>query len=415
MAGYGNRSRPGEDVLHPIWAKAVALEDAQGERAVMITSDLLGFSRDVSNRIVERIEQQHGLARERVMLTASHTHSGPVISRALQDIYPVDDEGWTAIDRYTDRLEDQIVDVVDRALQAMEPALLSSGIGVTRFAVNRRNNPANLIEQLTELEGPSDHSVPVLKITSNDDDVLALVFGYACHATVLSGYEWSGDYPGFAQIELEKEFPGATALFFSGAGADQNPLPRRSIPLAEQYGRELAAAVVRATKEPMRELDPRLQAAYSEITLDLSEAPTSEDLRRQAEEASGSQQRWATRLHAALEAGASLPTDYPYPVQAWRLGDQLLVALGGEVVVDYAVDLKRLLGHDVFVVAYANDVMGYIPSVRVLREGGYEGATSQRVYGQPSTWAAPIELGIQSEVLRLAQTLGTEPPESPLE
>ena len=68
-------------------------------------------------------------------------------------------------------------------------------------------------------------------------------FGYACHPTVLDGYEWSGDYPGFAQIELEKSYPGTVAMFFQGTGADMNPLPRRTVPLAQQYGEELAAAV----------------------------------------------------------------------------------------------------------------------------------------------------------------------------
>jgi neutral ceramidase len=139
--------------------------------------------------------------------------------------------------------------------------------------VNRRKNREAELTHLTHLNGPNDYSVPVLKVEDMKGNIKAVVFGYACHPTVLDGYEWCGDYPGFAQIELEKLYPGATALFFQGAGADQNPLPRRSIPLARQYGKELAAAVERVIDEPMRELQPRLETAYSEISLEMETPP----------------------------------------------------------------------------------------------------------------------------------------------
>jgi hypothetical protein len=78
------------------------------------------------------------------------------------------------------------------------------------------------------LKGPFDHDVPVLKVSAGKK-VRAIVFGYACHATVLSFYQWSGDYPAFAQIELGKAHAGTMALFWAGCGADQNPLPRRTV------------------------------------------------------------------------------------------------------------------------------------------------------------------------------------------
>jgi len=214
---------------------------------------------------------------------------------------------------------------------------------------------------------------------------------------------------------LEEAYPGATALFFAGAGADQNPLPRRTVALAEQYGEELAAAVSRALVDTMRPLRSELEASYSEVAIGLSAPPPREALQEAAENASGYHQRWATRMLREAAAGAAFPESYPYPIQMWRLGEQTLVALGGEVVVDYAISLKRLLGPDTFVIAYANDVMGYIPSTRVLREGGYEGATSQIVYGHPGTWRADLEPTIISEVLRQAGELGVLLPASPLE
>lgn len=415
MAGYGHRDHPAEGTLHPIWVKVLALEDAAGQRAVLVTSDLLGLSKGVSDRVRDRLRDQFQLERAQVMLTSSHTHSGPALGDALEDVYPLDEAGKDDVVRYTRALEDRVVETVGTSLERLAPARLSSGTGVVRFAVNRRNNTESEVPFLTELEGPSDHAVPVLKVEDAAGRLLGVAFGYACHATVLSGYDWSGDYPGFAQIALEKMHPGATALFFAGAGADQNPIPRRSVALAEQYGRELSAAVDRVLQEPMQPLASQINTNYSEIEIALTTPPDREELHQLAITASGWHRRWATRLLDELERGKVLRRSYPYPVQVWQLGEQTMVALGGEVVVDYAVQLKRLLGPDLFVVAYANDVMGYIPSVRVLREGGYEGASSQQVYGLPSTWAADIEMRIIQEVLRLTSELNIALPKSRIE
>ena len=88
--------------------------------------------------------------------------------------------------------------------------------------------------------------------------------------------------------------------------------------------------------------------------------------------------------------------------------------LGGELLIDYTIRLKQIFGKDIFVLGYSNDVMAYIPSVRVLREGGYEGASSQIAWGLPSTWAADIEIVILHEVLRLAKQAGVPLHESRL-
>ena len=403
MAGYASRNHPAVGTLHALWVKALALEDADGHRAVLVTTDLLGLPKGISDHVRARLEEAYHLQRDQVMLTSSHTHSGPVLQNALSDIYPLGEERKAKIDHYSRVLERRIVATVGEALGNLAPAQLFAGMGIARFAVNRRNNDAAEVTSVTDraLEGPTLNSVPVLKVERPGGQLLAVAFGYACHNTVLSGYKWSGDYAGFAQLALEKRHPGATALFFAGAGADQNPLPRRSVALAWQYGQELAVAVERVLKEPMRTLAPQLTTSYSEIDLALTEPPTREELRAIAEERSGFHRRWALRLLRKLDRDAPLRREYPYPIQAWQLGEQTLVALGGEVVVDYAFRLKRLFGEDLFVIAYANDVMAYIPSARVLREGGYEAVTSQRVYGLPSTWAASIEGRIIQEVRRL--------------
>jgi hypothetical protein len=192
------------------------------------------------------LKQKFGLERAQIMLNASHSHCTPVLRGALYDAYPLPADQKPIIERYSQELEAKIVDTVDKAFADLAPARIAAGQGITRFAVNRRNNPEGSVPKLIQenaLKGPSDHSVPVLIVSTPDGALKSVVFGYACHNTTLSFYQWCGDYAGFAQIALERNHPGAVAMFFMGCGADQNPLPRREVSLAQRYGEMLAAAV----------------------------------------------------------------------------------------------------------------------------------------------------------------------------
>lgn len=407
MAGFASRTHSSEGTLHDIWAKALLIEDSKGKRAVMISSDLLGFPKVISDPIRDRIKAQYGLGRDQILLNSSHTHSGPVIGDALSDVYLLDKQQIESVKKYSKILEDQIVKLVGDALKNMEPVELFSQNGVTRFQVNRRNNSAILLTQLTELQGPNDFAVPVLKAVNKNGNLKAIAFGYACHPTVLSGYDWSGDYPGYAQIELEKDHPGTTALFFQSSGADQNPLPRHTVPLARQYGRELAAAVDRVLEEDMRKLPSTLITSYSELDLPLAASPTEAELTKFINTSTVPyQKRWAERYLNKIKAGEKLMTSYPYPVQVWSIGNLPLVSLGGELLVEYGIKIKQMLGEDTFVYGYSNDVMSYIPSSTVLKEGGYEGESAHMVYGLPSKWQVGIETRILNEVIKLSEKTG---------
>jgi hypothetical protein len=409
LAGYGGRDRPAEGTLHDLWIKVLALEDAQGNRAVVLTSDLLGFPRKMYDQICAELNARCGLDRAQVMLTASHTHTGPVLQDALYDVYPLDDDQRAKIERYSRKLNKTVVDTVADALGQTSAATLWAGEGRAEFAVNRRNNReaqlSELIEQGLPLKGPVDHRVAVLSVRAPDESLRAVVFGYACHATTLSFYQWSGDYPGFAQIALEQSHPGALAMFHAGCGADQNPLPRRTVELCEKYGRMLAAGVDEVLDKPMRPVAPRVQTAIELVDLDFERVLTRDEL-ESAPQKNKYYARRAKRLLEKLDSGESLVTSYPYPVQVWKLGDdQLWIALGGEVVVDYALRFQSTYGPQTWVTGYANDVMAYIPSRRVWEEGGYESGAFY-VYGLPTDrWAPDVEDRITACVQRVVEKL----------
>lgn len=406
MAGYGHRDKISEGVVHPIWAKCLVFEDQFGEKAVLITTDLLGMPKGLTDELREKLRDHFSSPKSHLLINSSHTHTGPVLDNSLFDIYPLNSVEIKKIQHYSEWLIDELVQLVDDAFSDLEPAKLYSENGISRVQVNRRNNVEADIDKLAELKGPNDFSVPVLKAETMSGEIKAIAFGYACHPTVLGTYEWSGDYPGFAQIELERIYPGAIAMFFQGAGGDQNPLPRRTVALARQYGKSLAASVERVLEEEMKPLSAVFSASYEEISLPFEKGPSIADLEKVKKDNSGYVNRWASRLKVELESGNKLQESYDYyPIQTWKLGGQQLVALGGEVTVEYAIKLKELLGRDLFVLGYSNDVMNYIPSEKILEEGGYEGHLSHMVYGLPSKWAPGIEDKIISTAVKLTNEL----------
>jgi acetyl esterase/lipase len=407
MSGYASRTQPADGTLHDLWAKALWIDcnaDAQPQSettpeeskpVLLITLDLVGINRGLSEKICRAIETKHGLSREQIAICCSHTHTGPVVGDNLLTMYFLEKEQVKLVEQYAAFLQDQILAAVDQANNDLAPAVLAAGNGHTDFAVNRRNNVETDVPGLREaqkLQGPVDHDVPVLTVRSLDGGLRAIVFGYACHATVLSLNQWSGDWPGFAQIELEKTFPDATALFWAGCGADQNPLPRRTVELAEKYGKQMSAAVADVIGGEMQPLQGNLQSHYQEIELQFAELPSNEKLLVDAASSNRYESSRAKHLLAQIEKTGELSPAYPYPIQHWQIGQLDWMLLGGEVVVDYALRLKAdFPDRQIWIASYANDVMAYIPSRRVLAEGGYEGGGAMLYYGLPSPWAEDIE------------------------
>ena len=396
LAGYGTK-RPPDGKLHELWMKALALEDPAGRRVVLVTSDFQGVPKEMSDRVFVRLRKELGLGRHQVMLTFSHNHCGPRLGDDLVDYYPVEAEQVKLVEDYTALMETKLVAMVGESLSKLAPATLKIGEGRTTFAVNRRNNreadvPA-LLAKGEPLKGPVDHTVPVMTVTRPDKSLVAVLFGYACHPTTLSFSKWCGDYPGFAQLALEKNHPGAAAMFVNTCGGDQNPLPRRQVELCERYGNMLAAAVEQALAQPMKAVSPGLRTAFEYVDLPFEKVITRQDLQTFVGDQNAIRKRWAERMLKKLDAGERFAPTYPYPVHAWRLGKEMLViGMGAETVVDYALRFKAEFGPGTWVLGYADDMIAYIPSRRVWVEGGYEGGPNLYEYGRPALrWQGDIE------------------------
>ena len=408
LAGYGSKRVP-DGKLHDLWMKALALQDAAGHRVVLITSDFQGVPKSMSDPVFALLKEKYGLNRDQIMFTFSHNHCGPRLGDDLKDYYPVEAEQEELVEQYTLLMQNRTVELVAAALADLSPATIQQGTGHTTFAVNRRNNKEadvpKLIAEGKPLVGPVDHDVPILAVKRPDGKLSAILFGYACHPTTLSFTKWCGDYPGFAQLEIEASHPGTTAMFVNTCGGDQNPLPRRKVELCERYGHMLAVAVEEALKEQLQSISPNLKTAFSYVDLDYLKVVDREDLKTAANSTNALRRRWAGRMIAKLDAGETFAPSYPYPVHAWQLGSELLmIGMGAETVVDYALRFKKQYGPGTWVCGYADDMISYIPSHRVWVEGGYEGGSSLYEYGRPAfRWAGDVEKRIADTVQRLVK------------
>jgi len=405
MSGYASRNKPSEGKVHDLYAKALALEDPAGGRLVVVTTDLVGLSRSVAEDVAAGVKKNSGLARERLLLTSSHTHTGPVIRDSLITMYDLNPEQAAVVKQYSDKLVEQLIELVGQALADLSVAQISYGTGQADFAVNRRVASPTGFRIGVNGEGPVDHSVPVLRIEDRRGNLRGVLMGYACHNTTLTGefYQLSGDYAGFAQYDLEERYPGAVALFVMGCGADANPNPRSTLELAERHGKALAEAVSQVLSKPLQPVQGRLKTRLEFIKLPLV-VPSREEFQTRTQDKDIYRQRHARYMLQRLEREGKIPAFYSYPIQVSQLGKDLtLVALAGEVVVDYAIRLrKELKAKTLWPIGYANDVFAYIPSVRILREGGYEALGSGIYYGIPGPFAEPVEELIVGKVKEMA-------------
>lgn len=408
LAGYGTK-RPPDGQLHDLWMKALALEDANGRRVVLVTSDFQGVPKVMSDPVFAQVEKKFGLGRAQVMFTFSHNHCGPRLGDDLVDYYPVEADQVELVNEYTAQMVTRTVEMIGEALSKLAPSNLQIGEGKTTFAVNRRDNREADVPMLREngtpLKGAVDHAVPVMTVTRPDGKLAAILFGYACHPTTLSFTKWCGDYPGFAQLELEQNHPGALALFVNTCGGDQNPLPRRTVELCQHYGSMLATAVEEAIKQPLKPVSGGLRAAFEYVELPYLHVVTRDELQGLLQDTNAIKARWSARLLKKLDAGDKFESAYPYPVHAWRLGkEMLIIGTGAETVVDYAVRFKKEFGPGTWVCGYADDMISYIPSRRVWEEGGYEGGSNLYEYGRPAfRWAGDIEDRIAGSVHKLVK------------
>lgn len=397
LAGYQSRLAEATRVEAPLSARALAIgSDADGP-VVIVTADVIAVSETMSDAVAAAVRAKHpGLTRERIAVCATHQHTGPAIAGTIPFMFSRDlpAEENARIERYAAKLQEKLIEVALAALADRRPARLAWAQGTAEFAVNRRLlvDGKHTGYKATP-GGPVDHALPVLRAVDAQGAVRAVLVNYACHCTTLKGGDnyVHPDWAGEAAKRIEGRHAGVVALVAIGCGADADPQPR-GLPAVATNGGAVADEVARVMAGEMRALGRVTHAAFRRIELPLGRVvPRAELEARLTGKANVAYA--AAQFLRQLDAGKPLPSVVPYPVQAWAFdGDFAMVFLGGEVVAEYALRLKRELGVSrLWVNAYANHVPCYIPSRQVLKEGGYEAEAAMDYYGWPTRLAEDTE------------------------
>ena len=391
MSGYLARTKVASGVDHPIYAKALAIGSDEEKPAVIVTVDNLGVGEAIVEEVAARLAKETGLERARFTVASSHTHYAPALSGVAPNIFGKDlvAEERAAIDRYTSELTDKLELVCIEAIKNRAPGRLSWIQGEAKFAFNRRTKG-----------GPVDHSLPVIKVTDPDGNLRAVLVNYACHCTTIDPgvNKIDGDWAGYAQEYIETDHPGCIAMTSIGCGADSNPVraKERSVELSKEHGREIADEFKRLMNGDWKGLSGPPATSFKRLTLDFDTLPTKESL--EAVVKKGGAEGYAASVQLAkLERGEPLQSKLNYSAQAWWFGDDLaMVFLPGEVVVDYVLRLKKEFDASrLWVSAYSNDLPCYIPSERILKEGGYEGGGAMVYYARPTR----LKTGLEQQII----------------
>lgn len=406
LAGFAARTEPSTGVYHPLRATAIAIDDG-ATPFVLLCADWLGFY-DRAAMVRARLREATGLPEERFILCGSHTHCGPIIREFDKEIHgPVNRD-------YLEQAVAAMTECVSRAWETRAPAQLRFGSAWCGIAASRRKpDGKGGVEWKPSLDAPHDHEVSVLTVETPAGDLRGILFGYACHPTSRAGLLIGPDYPGFACDALESAFPGVTAAFVQGCGADQKP---NAVDPATGGFRPLEV-------EEVKELGDRLGAAVAltvrqgalqpvsgpvSLTQEIIELRTMtvdpEQLRASLKDGREYVRKWAQHLLERAEAGNPVEPVVPFEVETVRFGTSLaVVALSGEITVEHGLRFKReLRGRfgDALVIGYANGIVGYVPVRRQIPEGGYEVWYAQQFHKRTGPYVPETEDQIHAAALR---------------
>ena len=393
LAGYGGRTSEHEGVDTLLWARAMAIGETKP--AVIVALDNCGVTQAITDRLAKRLVNR-GVAAGRLIVATTHTHNAPT----LVGYAPIVWKGRTTpeqdqrVEAYSQFVIEKMEHAVVEALAKREPMTLEWNQGRATFGGNRRVvNGGNWAGFGHQRNAPVDHSMPVLAARDSEGGIRAVWANYACHCTTVGGRNRiSGDWAGFANTWIENEFEHAVSLMTIGCGADIGPQPSGNLSIAEDHGRAIATETKRLLAGNTIALDGAPTIESRHIKLPLAK-PKPRAYWEEQLKSGGFHHQLAKAMMAKLDVSGEIPAEVNYPVSVWKFGEDLaMVFLAGEVVVDYSVRLKRELDWSrLWLNAWANDMPGYIPSRRILREGGYEADFSQVYYEQPGRYDPAVE------------------------
>jgi hypothetical protein len=357
MSGYAARTEPFKGIHDELFASAVVFENSES-KACIITVDVIGFSHEYADETRALIEKETGIPALNILLAASHNHGGPR-TRAYGE-EPTDNEK-----AYVASLQKKLVQIAVESAEKLQPVKIGVATGTCKMNVNRRARHAEGGVWLgRNPEGVCDHEVGLVRVDDLSGNPIAMLVNWPCHATTggQDNYQITGDWPGAAARELEKEFPETVMLVSAGASGDINPIygPNTSFDDINAIGQTLAAEVIRINEE-----------TESYLMKDL-------EVTNQVIQAKGKKPSESRMPNVSLEEGP----DVDIRVSSMKIGNILIAGISGELMNEIGLQIKADSPYKhTFIYTNCNGNSGYLCTDISYKEGGYEPKVARTLPG----------------------------------
>lgn len=397
LFGYPHVKRYSTGIHDRLWSSALYLSDSKTE-AMFIANDIIFVNKNTSANARKRIEEKTGVPAKNIMITATHTHSGPMtidhISNQNDLVIPKTDMN------YVQFMEDGIVRAAIDAYQNTQPAKIGLAIADDTGIGTNRRNPNDL----------ADHQVPVLLVkNAQTNENIACMLVCSMHPTVLHEDSTlvSGDFPGLSRRYLQENVLGKNCPVLHHTGPAGNQSPRHvtkanTFQEAQRLGLILRKAVEKAISKieyqnnitvsikskllknlPKRifpsvaEAQEKLDKTIKKLELLRNNNASKQEIRTAECDWFGAEE--TLTLSKAVES--SLLNDaykicLPAEIQVIQIGNWNFVGWQGEIFIEYSLEVKNKLPNT-FVISLANgEMQGYIVTKQAFNEGGYEASNA---------------------------------------
>jgi neutral ceramidase len=349
MSGYGDRNDPFKGIHDSLYATAVVFGEGS-KRAALITADIIGFSHRFSMETITKIEEATGIQHDHILLTATHTHGGPINKTYSKEVPP-------EVEAYVAELQEKIIMAVKSAGKQLQPVMIGAGSGTCTMNINRRARLADGSIWLgRNPDGACDHEVSVVRIDDLDRNPVALLVNWPCHGTTggQENYQITGDWPGAVARFVKNGYDSKVVVHVTaGASGDINPIygPNDKFGDIDAIGMLLGEEIIRVSDEITTYPNGSIAALQKTVS------------------ASGKKRLESRFPDQDLEAD----DDIEVKLSALKIGNVLFAGISGEVMTEIGMQIKKESPfNNTVVITHCNGSSGYLCTDSAYPEGGYE-------------------------------------------
>jgi len=386
LVGFSFRNHKGEGIHDDTYASVVVMQ--ANEPVIIIALDVCFGDLNFANGIKEAIREKYGLSQDKVIINYSHTHSAVAIMGEGAERASVqgNDEDYAEKIKYYIMVKSKIMGMLEKGFANLTEGDIYICKGESTFGVSRRYpSDEGILWKPYFNEDFMDKDLFLLKFVDSDGRIRGLIYNYACHPTAMgsNNYLVSADFPGVVRRVLEEENPGMSVVFLQGCGADIKPYISAedgrfkgcTFDELEQAGRRLANEITQYISRPeWRRINAAFRTGFSEVKLytevwdkakwqTVLDDPKEPDYRKKSIE------------KLLIDMKENRVKNYlPFYMSFLKLDEKTcFICMENEVVTDIGKEIKNLFDEDVITLAYSNSRSCYIPTKKIIQDGGYEG------------------------------------------